>query len=355
MWLAGLLLVVGCGGTLPHYRQSEAAPPYGAEETAPRWRLVLVGDAGRVAEDAPLLGLIADLAGRAPERTTVLYLGDNVYEHGVPAATSENRLQTEAVLRRQADAATAAGAECFFLPGNHDWEGDPQALLRQSQYIDTFTAGAVRLTPSPTSAGPDTLDRPGVRIITLDTELLIRDQSEGVRHPALWSELGALVDVAPGIEVVLAVHHPPKTYGPHGGRRGWREKVPVFGWLGESVVAGARRLVGYSEDSWFGPYEAVSEQLRKAVDANPPLVLAAGHDHNLQVLRGEDAASFLLISGSGSKLSGVGWEDDTLFCDSAPGLMVVDFYADNAPLLKVWRIDETGIASEAYRTRLRPS
>jgi hypothetical protein len=70
-----------------------------------------------------------------------------------------------------------------------------------------------------------------------------------------------------------------------------------------------------------------------------PLVWAAGHDHNLQVFEGgEYNVGYILVSGAGSSLKNVGW-DDALFAVGEQqrelGYMSLEFFSDGRVLLSV--------------------
>jgi len=69
------------------------------------------------------------------------------------------------------------------------------------------------------------------------------------------------------------------------------------------------------------------EELKNAFSRHPPLVYASGHDHSLQILDGNPFAGLLLVSGGGSshKLTPVGSGTDTIFADSQPGFMALEF------------------------------
>ncbi|HYD49691.1 MAG TPA: hypothetical protein VEB21_15150, partial [Terriglobales bacterium] len=84
-----------------------------------------------------------------------------------------------------------------------------------------------------------------------------------------------------------------------------------------------------------------------------PLLFAAGHDHTLQVFKGERGPKYTAVSGLGSshKASPVGSNRRTLFAHSnpfRPGLMMVDFHRDGSVRLSV--IQKTGDAEEGEET-----
>ena len=78
-------------------------------------RVVLIGDAGVPMDSEPVLLELTRWSDVAPELTTVVFLGDNVY----PAGIEEDAIQEgEAVMRKQI---TSTAADRIFIPGNHDW------------------------------------------------------------------------------------------------------------------------------------------------------------------------------------------------------------------------------------------
>src|SRR2546426_6662505 len=125
----GLLLVtaIACGGCA---LSATYIRPDVARQAAPGPRpedvdasLLLIGDAGM--SDAgradPVLRALSTEAAILPQRTTVVFLGDNIYPHGLPPAGDGGRARAESRLRAQVEAATSSGAEVLFIPGNHDY------------------------------------------------------------------------------------------------------------------------------------------------------------------------------------------------------------------------------------------
>jgi hypothetical protein len=61
-----------------------------------------------------------------------------------------------------------------------------------------------------------------------------------------------------------------------------------------------RRLGGSPQDILSSLNRAMRDSLENAFRAKPPLAYAAGHDHNLQVMKGSQSVQYLLVSGAGS-------------------------------------------------------
>ena len=66
------------------------------------YRILLIGDAGDSVErengnldKAPVLGALKYFAGFIPDRTAVVFLGDNIYPGGLPDATGQSLRKDE--------------------------------------------------------------------------------------------------------------------------------------------------------------------------------------------------------------------------------------------------------------------
>ena len=82
-----LLASANCSHTTPYRRDrvaTPAAPPAGGQV---RYRILLIGDAGEPQPVEPVLDSLERWTRTAPERTLVVFLGDNAYPEGV---TQEN-------------------------------------------------------------------------------------------------------------------------------------------------------------------------------------------------------------------------------------------------------------------------
>src|SRR5579862_715391 len=80
-----LSIVVGCAHLGPYYREGETREVAPVASADIDHRLFLIGDAGdpdRAGE--PTLKMLAQRVRQLPERTTVVFLGDNAYERGMP-------------------------------------------------------------------------------------------------------------------------------------------------------------------------------------------------------------------------------------------------------------------------------
>ncbi|HSH37704.1 MAG TPA: metallophosphoesterase, partial [Chthoniobacterales bacterium] len=369
------VLLAGCSDTRPYINSAyEPARTFPSVGTI-RQRILLIGDAGAPDPSGePVLETLADWASDIPSRTLVVFLGDNVYEEGVPADASAQRAALVR-LDSQVDVLRRSGARGLFIPGNHDWRSGREGVVRQRDYVRS-RAKRADLLPAAGSPGPITVDDlAGVGLVVLDTELWLR--ASPTEKAELASELQRAVAAPRSQPVIVVGHHPIATHGSHGGFRDWRDHLfplgrvgalkstplavlplPVIGSIYPLLLESHVIRSKQSLDSTA--YQEMIGAIRLALAPRPPLIYAAGHDHNLQVLDGRKtatpdgarAADYLLISGFGSSGKGasVTHKADTIFSHLHPGFMALDFYRGGAVLL---RLVEPPDGEAVYSTWLR--
>ena len=84
-------------------------------------RVILIGDAGEINhKQTPVIKNASDHV--LESKTTVLYLGDNIYPAGIGLPGSAEEEETKNILRSQFIPMRAKKASVYFIPGNHDWD-----------------------------------------------------------------------------------------------------------------------------------------------------------------------------------------------------------------------------------------
>ena len=370
-WLAAALLgLVGCSPTVPPAVPVPELPP---EEVAVS--LYLIGDAGAPDPrgDPVLLALEHDLRSR-PHRRVVVFLGDNAYPRGLPAPGHPDRPESERRLGAQVEAVKAGGATGYFIPGNHDWarfgRDGWESVKRQQAFIDSAGAGATVLRPGGGCPGPYAVDLGRLRLVLLDTQWWLhngpkpKDPTSTCRADSeleVVDSLRAALSVDPERIVVVAGHHPLASGGEHGGRFGLEDHlfplrkfaswlwVPLP-WLG-SLYPAARQHGFSSQDVSSRPYQNLIRALSRAFRGSAPALYAAGHEHNLQVIKGGPARTEL-VSGTGfyghtGRALAI---EGTRFARRASGFARLDVPHRGPARLTVVEVDGTGRGREAYST-----
>ena len=284
-------------------------------------------------------------ATESPRGSVVVFLGDNLYPKGLPAEDDPGRAEAERRLEVQLDVARASQRRVIFLAGNHDWErwgkGGEGAIIRVSDYLRERVKGLSRQLPDSACPGPVVQDiGTAVRLVLIDTQWWLQNHEKQL-GPNSYCEAKTEDDVVAGLKVALATagerhvivagHHPLESGGEHGGH--WSigkwifplREVKSWLWIPLPIIGAIyplARMNGISSQDLSGSKnEYMRARLAEAFAEHPPLLYAAGHDHNLQVFRGPDA-KFSIVSGSGiiDHQEAVKYKDNTLYAiDSESG------------------------------------
>jgi hypothetical protein len=363
--LAIALVTAGaCTHFTPYYRGKQPHGVDAVEDAAVDHRLLLIGDAGdpdRAGE--PALQLLAHQVQLLPERTTVVFLGDNVYERGMPTLEekpvgeqvaevvaapivniSDDREAAERIINAQIDAVRGSAARAIFVPGNHDWDPFEDGGWGRVVALQDFIAGVaedgkthVSLLPTGGCPGPVavSLGRTG-ELIVLDTEWWLEAgptapkpapddnptrcqfTTEQQVRDALEKELESAAKQKRW--AIVVAHHPMDSRGSHGGFLDARTHIfpfqvarhyvpfyiewipiPIVG----SLVVAARNYASPSPEDMVNRHyrhmrNALMHSMEQAADKQAaPLAYAGGHDHSLQVFESRHGPEYSLVSGLG--------------------------------------------------------
>src|SRR5512138_2099718 len=122
-------------------------------------RIVLVGDGGELTSDRrhPVAEAIKKYI-TLDKKTTVLYLGDNLYRTGLPDDQSAQYQTAKAVLDSQLSVVENTPAQVIMIPGNHDWKNGARdgydAIIREQVYVDILNKPNVHFYPKDGCPGP---------------------------------------------------------------------------------------------------------------------------------------------------------------------------------------------------------
>ena len=350
------LTIAGCSHTSPYYHQdiSTIEKQDIVTEHTLLYRILLIGDAGQPKQEEPVLKTLHSWTKEAPEKTSVVFLGDNMYPDGM---TEQKMHEAPTRLGPQIDVIKSTDAHGLFIPGNHDWtngkEKGYRALLEQEKYINDALTRSPKFLPQGGSPGPVMLELPAenpvVRIIVLDTQWWLHQHEKPTASTdTVVDQIKEYLDTE--LPVIVVGHHPLQSYGIHGGFYDW--KAHLFPgrlahkslWVPVPIVGSLYPLVRWyvvrsDQDLNGGRYKYMVAQLNAALSTRKKsslLIYASGHEHSLQVLKG-DVTDFLLVSGLGSseKATEVSHGDNTLFAHQHSGFMAIDFLANGKILLRI--------------------
>lgn len=291
---------------MPNARRMQPGPAATFDSNSIRYTVLLIGDAGAARRSDAVLVALRRMADEAPTKTLVVFLGDNVYEAGLPSGDGVDVERLRDVLRAQLWAAGSARA--VFVAGNHDWneyrnvrkawtEGR-DAVVRQATFIAGESGGRAAMLPAAGCAGPAevafTNADDALRVIAIDSEWWLtaldtpppsddsasrnagcaaRTTEEAAR------ELKRMIATAPERPTIVVAHHPLASNGTHG--------HPFLGWPFNTQDIPNRRNARFRT------------ALAGALDSSRVVLYASGHDHDVELFSGP-GARFTLVSGAGS-------------------------------------------------------
>lgn len=310
-------------------------------------KIVLIGDAGALVNGkATVLDAIKNQF-KLDEKTTVLFLGDNLYSYGLPDETYQRYNEIKAALDSQINLIKGTKAKAIMIPGNHDWaNGAPEGfenVTRQQKYVDKFSNQNFEFYPKDGCPGPINVKiSKDVVLVIMDSQWWLHTQDKpGVESDCnqkteeeVLEELKDVLNKNYNKLVVIAMHHPFKSNGPHGGYYTLKQHIfpfteshpnlyiplPVIG----SIYPITRGIFGTKQDIHHPNYQNMINKITKAIKLHPNVIMVAGHEHNLQYIK--DSSINYVISGSGCKTTRVSKSKDAAYVKQNLGFAALSIY-----------------------------
>lgn len=324
----------------------------------PIYRLYLIGDAGKAGGNSTL-DLLTNRLKPEGESTGIIFLGDNIYENGMPPVGHRKRKEAEAIIDSQINAVRNFKGDVFFIPGNHDWDNGKkhgwEYIREQEAYIENALDSTDVFFPTDGCPGPiefSLTDK--ITLIILDTQYFLQKGDKPGRSSSCGSKtpeeaFGHLVDMLKrniDKKVIVATHHPIYTKGMHGGVATWKDHIfpltkvspnlyiplPIIG----SLFPIYRQTLGSLQDQANLQHKAMIRTINDLLIKHKNLVHVSGHEHALQYLA-KDNVNYI-VSGAGSKQNTtVKLKEPSLFAGNYYGYGFVDYYENG----EVWLSFET--------------
>ena len=334
-------------------------------------RLFLVGDAGELKNGHhPVCEWLKAHVDWNDTSNTLVYLGDNVYPHGMPADDAPGVEEARAIVDYQVSVVGGKRARAIFVPGNHDWRqgkaGGWQQIKNEEAYISGLGLPNVELLPKGGCPGPVAVplgDK--VVLVCMDSQWWLQDPADrpgvesGCNCKDERSILNALKDIIglyPDRLIVLAMHHPFYTHGEHGGYYTIKQHIfpltdlkpnlwiplPVIG----SIYPIARGVFGNVQDVHNPKYAELRRQVEELIHDHNNIVEVAGHEHTLQLLKHDSV--YYVISGAGSKDTRVKMGRYSLMAEKAIGFAVLEMHASGRPDIRYYLVDSAKDLDQSF-------
>ncbi|WP_459213153.1 BamA/TamA family outer membrane protein [Aquimarina rhabdastrellae] len=360
------LICSACATYTPQYKNNQF--DYKTKGKTVERSFYLIGDAGNAKKDNLTEGL--ELLKKTLDTVTtannyVLFLGDNIYPSGMPKSKHEEREIAEGRIEAQLQAIKNFNGEVLFIPGNHDWYSNGvKGLKREEEYIRKQIDKKNIFLPSKGCPLESIAVSDDIQLLVIDSQWYLanwdknptmNDDCEIKTREKLFLEIEGEFKKNTEKTVLVALHHPLITYGPHGGKFSagkhlfpLKEKIPmpVLG----TLVAQIRAQGGVSpQDISNEHYNAFIKRLSTMARSNKKVIFVSGHEHSLQY--NIDNGLHQIISGSGSKKSAVALGAYGKFAYPDQGFAVVDVFTDGSSQVRFYGSKE-GKASLVYSSEI---
>ncbi|MGI9548296.1 MAG: metallophosphoesterase [Flavobacteriaceae bacterium] len=350
--IGALLLLQACATNKAQYKYEDLQSQMPDKEISHSF--YLIGDAGysELGSKTMALQSFEKKLESANENSTALFLGDNVYQRGIPEENHPNYPFAKHQLDAQTSVVKDFAGRTIFIPGNHDWYSGLEGLKRQERYIEEKLGKDSFL---PENGCP--LERieineelvllivdPEWYITKWDIHPNINDNCEIRTRQRFLEEFESEVKKARGKTTVVAIHHPMYTNGPHGGQYSFGSHMvplPVLGTLKNVLL----RTGGFSPaDLTHKRYDELKRSLVTLAQENDKVIFVSGHEHSLQYLVQDNLVQ--IISGSGSKTTPTRNVFGGQFSYGTPGYARLDVYEDGSSYVRFYSASEEKVVFE---------
>ncbi len=344
-----------------------------AQEDTIVQRIVLIGDAGQLTNGIhPVANAVRNFI-TLDKKTTVLFLGDNLYKNGLPEDQSTAYNSARAVLDSQLSVAEGTPAKVIMIPGNHDWEngrrGGYDAIIRQQYYVDIIHQKNAEYWPKDGCPGPKEIKLGNdVVLILFDSQWWlhpfdkpeIESDCQCKTRDELVSQIRDIAARNSKKLVILACHHPFKSNGMHGGyytptqhlfpftdfKKNLYIPLPVIG----SIYPIARSVFGTPQDLKHPTYANMVQEISAAAKAAPNLIFVSGHDHNLQHIK--DSSYNYIVSGGGCKQNRSSKAKNSLYNNPTSGFSVLEISKNKNVTLDFYTVSDSVVIKKDYSATL---
>ncbi|MFC5282982.1 metallophosphoesterase [Pedobacter alpinus] len=390
------LIYTSCTTYKPFYAKSERdwQKANNPDSLKLDYTVFLVGDAGNPSLDVqePTLklmekqmyktdttisknGLDTVINKYSSKKDVVIFMGDNIYNNGMPDVGDNDRPEKEKFITEQLKIIKDFKGKKIIIPGNHDWNhslsGGLAALKRQEEFVENYLDSTDVFLPSNGCAGPITVQMNGnLVIIAIDSEWWLTSNARSDRfeqgctvenEDQLIAQIKDIVIRNKGKNIVFTQHHPLFSNGKHGGYFTLLEYIfpltlvkdnlyiplPIIG----SIYPLMRQYGLSRQDISNKRYQDLRTKLLAIFEDQPNVVFAAGHEHALMLTKYKTLNH--VVSGAGSKNSSLFKGNDALFGHGTKGFARLNYYNNGQCWVEFWEpINDGSTGKLVYRSPL---
>lgn len=312
----------------------------------PFFTVFLIGDTGE--PDSPAKTTNFNELRRqlllAGANSAVIFLGDNIYPHGMPDSGDTRRPEAEKRLIASLKIVKDYPGRVIWIPGNHDWEASGKRgldyLLNEEDFISSYLGRDDVFFPPDGCPGPVEVPlNQNEVIVLLDTQWFLHPWEKpsasecGFKNTAdIYDQLDDIMERNKHKIILVAAHHPMYTYGRHNGYSTWKTNIFPLTELNKhlyiplpglaQIYTGYRAFIGNNQDTHNSEYHQMQQQVTRVLRKYPNTIYVNGHEHVLQYIY-RDSIHYI-TSGAGSKRSDLRAGKFTRFQAKALGFARLD-------------------------------
>lgn len=330
----------------------------------------LIGDAGGAKQGKSTEALIAlkkILDTADAQNAYTIFLGDNVYDKGLPDKTSLEREDAEHKMDAQLGAVKDFKGDVFFIPGNHDWyDSGLKSVKRQENYIERALNDKNVFQPENGCPIKKVNISDDIVMLLLDTQWYLADWD---KHPTInddcdiktrdefFSVIGGEFKKNNEKTIIVAMHHPMFTNGIHGGYYALekhlypsKSKIPLPGIA--SLVVQLRQQGVSVQDRANRRYSELMDRIETLSYDTNKVIFVSGHEHSLQFIDHKGIKQ--IVSGSGAKKSAAKLGNDGLFSYGGQGFAILDVFKDGSSEVRYFSA-KNGQPELIYKNTVHPA
>lgn len=381
LWTSGLLTgILVCSSTLKGQTSLPASPlPITLNTDSaknhlndPFFTVFLIGDTGDPysPDNTTNFDELRRQLLEAGANSAVIFLGDNIYPHGMPDSGDVTRPEAEKRIIASLEIVKNYPGKVVWIPGNHDWDESGKRgldfIINEQDFISGYMGRDDVFFPSDGCPGPVEVNlNQNEVLILLDTQWFLHPWEKpqgagscGFKNVSdIFQQLDDIMERNKHKIIMVAAHHPMYTYGRHNGYSTWKTNIFPLTDLNKDlyiplpglaqVYTAYRRIIGSLQDTHNPEYQQMQQQITRVLRKYPNTLYLNGHEHVLQYVY-RDSVHYI-TSGAGSKSSALRAGKYTRFAAEARGFARLDESGDGTVSLKYFEPAEHGPGAVYFR------
>jgi hypothetical protein len=342
-----------------------------AQKDSVEQRFVFLGDGGALVDGrTPVLNAVKKFVPLR-KNTTVVYLGDNIYSHGLPDDAYNTYAQFRGVLDSQIAIIDGTEAKAYMIPGNHDWNNGRSngysAILREGRYVDRQSNKNFEFYPKDGCPGPVSISiGSNVEMILMDTQWwLQKGDKPGIESDCPYKTkdevLGEIAEILERNReklIIFAAHHPFRSTGNHSGYFSFKQHLfpftdlrgmknfylplPVLG----SIYPISRGVFGSPQDLKHPGYANMIADIDNVLKRHPYVLHVGGHEHTMALMN--DSNYHYILTGNACKTTRVGKSKKVKYGVQELGFVVVEVMKNKTVRSIFYEVESSDSARIGY-------